>query len=389
MNEPNKITAQLKEIEYTPKLSTSLEIFDIKDLVCEQLSTKSSFILALDKEEYAISQWLTPKRTRSFPFARVYDTLCRKTRVTLIPFCKDEGADGDRDFIQWDTVSLMSLLNVHVIVCYYYKAEKSVRPNQEHKHKITKQILDYDYVKRKLDELKNYQSSALHWNQKQMEELSLVGDLTLKSYRNISDQTGVRLHGYAGIDKRIQETKGSASEFKKRSRDLSETAQWRESLTDQPKEKTIGTKATVTLTNLLGGEYHWTADEYFVLNGRVFLVEKKHSANKLLPSSNDIKDALIKLALFSNISDLQIDSTKMLHYSAVGLTSDIVLGTLHSNMDDKSIEEFFLKNDMKRKNKNLILSAVNEAKCNGFGLFILNAKDTADKQTNILKQLIV
>jgi len=109
----------------------------------------------------AFSQWVSPKRTRTFPFARVYDTLCRKNRITLIPFCKDEGADGDRDFIQWDTVSLMSLLNVYVIIGYYNKAEKNTRPGQVYKNKISNQIFDYSHVVRSHDCRLSF--SALHW----------------------------------------------------------------------------------------------------------------------------------------------------------------------------------------------------------------------------------
>jgi hypothetical protein len=54
----------------------------------------------------------------------VFNTLNVSKKITVIPIVKDEGASGDRDFIQWDTVSLMSLLDVFVIFAYYDKAEK-------------------------------------------------------------------------------------------------------------------------------------------------------------------------------------------------------------------------------------------------------------------------
>ena len=67
--------------------------------------------------EFAVSWWVSPKRTRSYPYARVYDTLgFSGKKATIIPIIKDEGKDGDRDFLQWDTISLMSLLGVYVIV---------------------------------------------------------------------------------------------------------------------------------------------------------------------------------------------------------------------------------------------------------------------------------
>ncbi len=57
----------------------------------------------------------------------MFNTLNVSKKITVIPIVKDEGASGDRDFIQWDTVSLMSLLDVFVIFAYYDKADKKDR----------------------------------------------------------------------------------------------------------------------------------------------------------------------------------------------------------------------------------------------------------------------
>ncbi len=387
VSQSNFIIAELAEIKYQAKLIESLDTFNESELINGELHSKGSFILNLATEEVAMSQWVTPKRTRTFPFARVYNTLSRKNRVTIIPFCKDEGADGDRDFLQWDTVSLMSLLNVYVIVGYYIKAEKNKRPRQEIKNKITNQIFDYVYISKKLNELSGYQSSALHWNLKQMEELSEVAKLTLSAYQKIQSKTGVSMHGEKGIAKRIELIEKDVIKFKSLSRELAQQAQHREQLTDQPKEKTIGTKATVTLKNLLGGFYYWTVDECFVQGGCVFLVEKKHSKHKLLPSKDDVKDAFIKLALFSNISKLKYNGKAMQHYSAVGLTSNNIIGVLHSKMSDEEHEKFFNMNKIKPAVRQFISTAIDEARCNHFGLFIINAKDANEKQMLILREL--
>jgi hypothetical protein len=42
----------------------------------------------------------------------VYNTLNYVKRATIVPFVKDEGIDGDRDFIQWDTISLMNIMTL-------------------------------------------------------------------------------------------------------------------------------------------------------------------------------------------------------------------------------------------------------------------------------------
>ncbi len=117
----------------------------------------SACLVRADQNIFAISKWVSPKRTRSYPFKRVFNTLHISKKITVIPIIKDEGAKGDRDFIQWDTVSLMSLLDVFVIFAYYDQAD---RKNQ----KITNQQFNNEYVLSKIKEIEQYHSSALHWN---------------------------------------------------------------------------------------------------------------------------------------------------------------------------------------------------------------------------------
>ena len=122
MNRIHKIIGKLKEIEYSPQIVSDLESYSLSALK----SGRGNFGCCLIKnadDVIAFSEWVSPKRTRTYPLARVYDTLQYKNRVTLIPFCKDEGRDGDHDFLAWDTVALMSLLNVHVIIGWYADAK--------------------------------------------------------------------------------------------------------------------------------------------------------------------------------------------------------------------------------------------------------------------------
>jgi len=382
------IFAELKEVQYKPCIPVALKTYAMGDLLAGNLASKGAFLLDCDGNVFAVSQWLSPKRTRTFPYARVYDTLRMKNRVTLIPFCKDEGADGDRDFLQWDTVSLMSVLNVHVIPCYYAKAKRTTRPGQTRKNKITKQVLDYRHVREKLRELSDYHSGALHWNLRQMEKLSEVAQLTLDSYREIARRTGVRLHGEGGIEKRIQIIADDVAEFKRLSRELAEDAQNRERVTEQPKEKTVARKATVTMRNLIGGLYNWTADECIEVSGHVFLIEKKHSKTKWLPSPVDIKDAFIKSALFSNIKTLAINGKNMPHRTAVGLTSGVVRGHLHSAMRTAEIDKFLTDNNAGDAEREFVSQIIAEANTNGFGLFIVNAHDAGADQEKLLEGLL-
>lgn len=388
-NDIPRLFAELREVEYETKLNAPLSLFEESALRVGDLAGKAGFMLRTDdRNEYGFSQWLSPKRTRTYPYARVYDTLAKKNRITLIPFCKDEGADGDRDFVQWDTVSLMSLLNVHVVVGYYARAEKNTRPGQARKNKITGQVYDYAHVCEQIKELQKYHSSALHWNLAQMEQLESIARKTLDAYRKITAETGVRMHNPAGIEKRIAMLAEDVAKFKDLSRQLAADAQNRETLTEQPKEEALGVKAKITMRNLLGGHYFMTADECFVVDGRVFLVEKKHSNTKSLPHEGDIKDAFIKMALFANIDKLRHNGKEKPHRAAVGLTSKTTRGILHSNMSVKEIRKFCADNKFKEAQRQFITKAIEEARCNGFGLFFVNSAQAAAKQEGILKALV-
>lgn len=385
MNNTVELLATLKEINYSAKIVSKLSTYPLIDLTNNSLISKANCILKTDKDSYAFSQWVSPKRTRSFPYARVYDTLSIKNRITLIPFCKDEGFDGDRDFIQWDTVSLMSLLNIHVIIGYYVAAHKNNRPKQIHKHKITKQLYDYLYVTQQIKEIESYQSSALHWNLKQMEKLHNVAKLTLNHYQNITLQTGVKLHSEEGIKNRIKKIRTSVDEFRNLSRLLAKKAQHRENLTTQPKERVIGKKVSISMKNLLGGHYFMTADEGVLIDNKFYLIEKKHSAKEILPSYNDIKDSLIKMALFTNIDRLTLGNKVLSHRSMVGLTSSKVTGCLHSKMSDKDIAKFITTNHLSPKEERKLLSVIHEARSNKFGLFVINA-DEMQSQNKVLSK---
>lgn len=371
----------IPEINYKPTLVKDLDVFDESVLSTDLLAQKASVILRFKGNEYGFSQWVSPKRTRSYPYSRVYDTLGIKSRITIIPFVKDEGFDGDRDFIQWDTVSLMSLLNVFVIVAYYRSAEK----NENYENKITNQVYDYDYIKSQLIEFTNFQSSALHWNLKQMDNLLSVAEESKKAYNSISINLGIRMHSEQGIDNRIQVIRNSVSEFRDLSRELAEQAQNRETQTIQPKESVIEDKAQITIKNFLGGYYFFTVDEYKIIDNTIFVIEKKHSGQKPIPSANDVKDSFIKMAIFTNISNLQYGEKKLNHKSVVGLTSSNFKRYCHSSMSDKEIENILNENSFSSRQSNLVKSFISEARQNNFLLFLMDS-NRDEYQEEILRQ---
>jgi len=118
----------------------------------------------------------------------------------------------------------------------------------------------------------------------------------------------LKMHSSQTAEKRIAELLKGRNDFMKLSRMLAEKAQRRERLTVQPKESLSGKKAVITISNYLGGYYYLTADEAKIKGDDVFLVEGKHSKNNSLPSLEDIKDGLLKMILFTNLENVEVDS---------------------------------------------------------------------------------
>jgi hypothetical protein len=346
------ISAKITGIEYTPLLCRSLETFDFVDLD-KALSTKATFILNIDKEKkVAVSWWVSAKRTRSYPYPRVYDSLGFAGRkVTIIPILKEEGLDGDRDFIQWDTISLMSLLGVYVIVGYYIDAQKS----KNYDNKITKQRFDTEYIRNEIIKLLSYQSDPLHWNIKQAEKVGEIGERALKAYRVLFERLGMYMHSDNDAEEKIKGLLEGKEEFLKSSRELAQRAQHREVLTTQPKEKVSGTKATITITNYLGGKYYFTSDETEIKGGKLYLFECKHSKKSLLPSKGDIKDGLLKMILFCNLNDVTIGTQQYKPVPILKLTTENIAN----------------KQKLSASQEKLLLTLKKEAEKNGFKVLVL------------------
>lgn len=216
------LTATITGINYHPKLTKKLKEFSFQNFNINSLP--SSCIVKDNEFSFGLSKWVSPKRTRSYPYQRIYDTLGTSKRITVIPIIKDEGKAGDRDFIQWDTVSLMNLLDVFIVFAYYSKAEK--HPTKE--NKITNQQFDNELVRNKIQEIKNYHSSALHWNLHQVKNSfqNLIKKIQF-SYSSISKKLKVDFHRQQGIEKFANQFSNDVKFFMESSRKKSQEAQER------------------------------------------------------------------------------------------------------------------------------------------------------------------
>jgi len=344
------VTAKiLSGLVYRPLLCSKLQNYNFYDLGTA-IKERGSFILDIDTDrKLSISWWVSPKRTRSYPYARVYDTIGNQLRkVTIIPILKDEGKEGDRDFIQWDTISLMSLLNIYVMIAYYKNAKKS----KKYRNKITKQEFDIDYLKKEIFNLLDYKSCALHWNLAQVDKIPELASIAIKNYRDISKKLGVEMHSDKRLNVLVENILNNKNNFINYSRSLAKKAQIREVSTVQPKEKTEGSKIAITIENYLGGVYYFTCDQAETRNSKLYLIECKHTAYDELPSIGDIKDGLLKIILYKNLEETRIDNNNEVKVRAcLRLTS-------------KLIEN---KDDIKRK-KRILNQIIEEAKINNFSI---------------------
>ena len=313
-----QIYGEITGIKYKPFLCNTLVKYDIEEFD-KALSESGSFILEIDKENrIAVSRWVSPKRTRSYPYARIYDTLSFSGRkVTIIPIIKDEGKDGDRDFLQWDTISLMSLLGIYVIIGYYVEAVR----NPKYKNKITNQKFDTDYIKSEISRLLLYQSDALHWNLEQIDKIFQIAILAFDSYNRISENLRVEMHSMEAAQQRIEELYKRKEEFMKLSRKLAYKAQRRESITIQPKESLSGTKGMITIKNYIGGYYYFTCDEVEIHGNELYLIEGKHGTN-VYPSLNDVKDGLLKMILYTNLKKVYYNNKEFIPIPILKLTTE-------------------------------------------------------------------
>jgi len=366
MNITGKITGiKYKPLLGEPLLEYSFDQFDINDAA-------TACVVQDGKHTFALSKWVSPKRSRSYPFGRVYNTLEHSKKITVIPVVKDEGERGDRDFIQWDTVSLMSLLDVFVIFAYYDSAEVSQRDNS----KIAQQQFNVQFVNAKIKEIEQYHSSALHWNLNELKTNFLhILDKASHAYQKIEKQTGIRLHSRSGLEKFKNKIGKDVANFMEFSRHKSEQAQKRESVTIQPKESLQSlTKATITIHNFLGGAYFLTVDEIKSIGKEIILIESKHSKKAMLPSIEDIKDGLLKMILFSNLTNVTADEVTVKSTAMLVLTSPCIKGMVMSSDCAQSCDTFLKRNEFSITQQGLIKTLFEEANRNNFIVEIRNSQ---------------
>ena len=347
------LTGFIKDVTYTPYLNPSkLDKYDITRFDVNQAQTYGLINLGAPGNNLAFSKWVSPKRTRSYPFARIYNTFHFNTKkVTIIPIIKDEGAGTqNNDRINAITFSWMNLLNIYIILAWYEDAARKPGTTD----RITDQILNVESVREKLLEISRYQMTALHWNTTHFnEDFESIYLNAVDRYKKISEEKNVAIHSpqnhLSTLEKFKVDGHFSLTAFKEATLPRSYGAAHRESVTTHVREYLEeNTKGIFCISNYLGGQYYLTADEVYLENDQLVIQESKNSSTGKLPSEDDIKDGLFKLILFANMEKVAVDErTNIRFITRLKLTGDLI-GNLYLPSPVGVVLDFCNKNGLTR-----------------------------------------
>ncbi len=341
---PISIKGVIRNIAYDPCFRPAqLQEYHINGFDINEVSSSGLINLGDPGDCLAYSKWITPKRTRSYPFTRIYNTYHLNTKkVTIIPIIKDEGASTNNDRINFITLSWMNLLNIYIILAWYDEAER--KPGTF--DRITNQTFHAESVRERLRQVSQCPLSALHWNTEHFNrDFESTYRLAVEAYEQISWDNDVLLHSsevhLRRLDRFMEYGEFSLDAFQEQSLSSSEKAAHRETHTSHWHERLSEDteKGQLYITNYLGGEYHLTADEVYYEDGRWVLQESKNSRGKF-PSENDIKSGLFVGILYSNMEEVSIyGETDVEFITRLKLTGNLI-GELHLPRDMSKIVDF-------------------------------------------------
>jgi len=380
----------IENITYSPKFAVdkSINEYNLSDFDSNECASFGK--IKVDDNDYIFfTKWVTPKRTRSYPFARLYNVYNTNSKIiTIIPIIKDEGGDsGNNDRINAITFSWMNLLNVYIIVAYYETAEKKqagtrktaanlkIKGKKVKTEYITKQMFNNEYIKSKIKEVSKYKMTALHWNTKHFkEDFEKVWLKSVECYKKISKDEKVELHSFDNHLKRLDEFKVDGifnlEKFKEVMNKRSKEAQNREALTIHDLEVlNQGHNAKFYIENYLGGIYYLTCDEIFIENNKFIIQESKNSSKGKFPAENDIKDGLFKLILFSNMENLEYRKEEVDFTTRLKLTGNID-GDLVLPAEENIINDFLMRNNFTKKVQKIINDLNSDSSENGISIHI-------------------
>lgn len=98
----------------------------------------------------------------------------------------------------------------------------------------------------------------------------------------------------------------------------------------------------------------------------LYLIEGKHSKSSILPSKSDIKDGLLKMILYTNLKNTEVNGVQKNAIPVLLLTSPKLKSELNSTASKTEFETFCTKNKLNETQQNFLKTLFEEAKTNGF-----------------------
>jgi hypothetical protein len=132
-------------------------------------------------------------------------------------------------------------------------------------------------------------------------------------------------------------------------------------------------KVKLQLQIIWGGQYFLTVDEVEIKNDNLYLIESKHSRNSILPSRSDIKDGLLKMILYSNLTKVEINGIAYISQAVLKLTSPKIIGQISSVSSNEELNNFISQNRISSASKQFIINLLDESRTNDFTVKIQNS----------------
>jgi hypothetical protein len=124
-----------------------------------------------------------------------------------------------------------------------------------------------------------------------------------------------------------------------------------------------GAKAYFYIKNLIGGEYHFTADEVYDEGEALVIQESKNATLANFPKLADIKDRLLKLILYTNLDELYLSGKRIDFSTRLKITGNLV-GSLQLPSETGEMARFSEMNRLKRTEQALLSLMNDEASQN-------------------------
>jgi len=198
-----------------------------------------------------------------------------------------------------------------------------------------------------------------------------------ESYKTIAEITGVIIRDMGTLSDKYDYDRDLKMRYK-----TAKEAALRETLTVHENEKLNSkSKGFLDIRDFYGGRYYLTCDEVFEIGENKYLIqESKNSTREVLPKVTEIKEALLKMYLFSNINEMRLKRKKVNINYRIKLTSDSMNYKLHlkDSTTENEIEEFIETNNFSVSRKNLIYGLHKEVLHNNFSVIFQNSNAEED-----------